>query len=354
MIVRNNMMHNQLPRVKFLLALILLATLVACAAPPAKRRILYPPLPDQPRVEWLGTFHDERDFEKTGARKVLASLTGDSPVEAFDGPISVAANNQGLILVSDLYMQTIIGVDIPGTDIFPVTKQRLFRNNLGIVVDRQDRIYVADGKARKVFVHSPAGEPLYAIGDENVFGKPAYLAINHASSRLYVSDPLQHKVKAFTLEGKLLFEFGGIGGNPGQFNAPQGVALDPAGNVFVADMLNSRIQVFTADGQYVRNFGERGTARTQFEMPKALAFDSEGHLYVIDSRRPNFRIFNPDGQLLLEVGSSRRDDTSKLALGLPTAIFIDANDRIYIADLMNRRIAVWQYLSARYLKDHPL
>lgn len=348
------MMKNFPLYLKYSLLLSLFVMLAACAAPPVKRRILYPPLPDQPRVEWLGTFHDERDFEKKGARRVLAEIAGDAPAEAFDGPVGVAVNSQGVILVSDLYLQTIVGVDIPRTDIYPVSKEKSFRNNLGIVVDRQDRIFVADGKARKVFVLSPKGDPLYAIGDETVFGKPAYLAINHELGRLYVSDPLQHKVKAFALDGKFLFEFGGPGGDPGRFNVPQGIAIDKEGKLFVADMLNSRIQVFTADGQPLHNFGARGTGRNQFETPKALAFDSEGHLYVVDSRRPNYRIFNPDGQLLLEVGSNRRDDTSKLALGLPVAIHIDNNDRIVIADLMNRQIAVWQYLSRRYLKDHPL
>ena len=336
-----------------LLALILL-TALGCAPPPVKQRVLYPAPPATPRVEWLATIHSKNDFEKTQAQRAIAAITGEVATDRLQGPIGIAATNKGLVLVSDLYAQAIRGVDFEKKELTSFTKEQFFRNNLGVAVDSQDRVYVADGLHRKVFVFSVDGQPLMTIGGEDQFDKPAYLAVNSETRRLYVSDPLQHKIKVFSLDGQYLFDFGGPGGDPGKFNAPQGLAIDRQGQLYVADMLNARIQVFTADGTYLRNFGERGTLRSQFETPKGLAFDSEGHLYVIDSRRPNFRIFNPDGQLLLEVGGARRDEKSKLALGLSTAIYIDANDRIYIADLMNMSVAVWQYLSERYLRENPL
>jgi len=33
----------------------------------------------------------------------------------------------------------------------------------------------------------------------------------------------------------------------------------------------------------------------------------------------------------------------------PKAIYIDASDRIYIVDQLNKRLSVWQYLNADYL-----
>ena len=331
-----------------------LLTVFGCATQPApKQRVLYPAPPATPRVEWIATISSKNDFEKSASQKALEAITGEPTTDSLQGPIGIAATSKGIVLVSDLYAQAIRGIDFAQRDIFALTKEKFFRNNLGITVDRQDRIYVADGKHRKVMVFTAEGQPLSAIGGEDVFDKPAYLAINDDAQRLYVSDPLQHKVKVFALDGRFLFDFGGLGSDPGRFNALQGLTIDRDGQVYVADMLNARIQVFSADGAYLRNFGARGTLKSQFEAPKGVAFDSEGHLYVIDSRRPNFRIFNPDGQLLLEVGGGSRAETSKLALGLSTAIFIDANDRIYISDLMNMRVAVWQYLSPRYLKENP-
>lgn len=328
--------------------------LVSCAPPPAKTRYLYPAPPNLSRVEWIGTYSNENDFPREGVAKVLDAIAGQASAEGFDGPIGVAVNSKGLVLVSDLYLGKILGVDVERGDIFPFTIDLSFRNVLGLAIDGQDRVFVADGLARNVSVLSPSGKLLYLIGGEEVFGKPSYLAINNRLGRLYVSDVTEHIIKVFSLDGQLLFSFGGVGGDEGHFNAPQGIAIDRDGRVFVADMLNARIQVFDADGKYLYQFGQRGIGRVQFETPKALTFDSEGHLYVVDSRRGNFRIFQPDGVLLLEVGGGTREGRNPLGLTLPVAIHIDARDRIFVVDLMNRRLAHWQYLSERYLREKPL
>ena len=39
---------------------------------------------------------------------------------------------------------------------------------------------------------------------------------------------------------------------------------------------------------------------------------------------------------------------------IPQGISIDKNDRIYVADSLNRRVQVLQYLSQRYLSEHPI
>lgn len=338
-----------------LIAGLVLASMLGCSAPPApKRRYLYPAPPNQPRVEWIGTYVSENDFPKEGFAKFVRDVAGEADADRFDGPMGVAVNSKGLVLVSDLYLQTILGVDVERGDIFPLSAGLHFRNNLGIAVDRQDRIFVVDGLARNVTVLSPSGEAQYVIGGEEVFGKPTHVAVNDTLGRLYVTDVDENKIKVFTLDGQSLFSFGGPGSGEGAFNAPQGLAVDREGKVFVADMLNARIQVFDADGKFLYKFGGRGTGRNQFETPKGVAFDSEGHLYVIDSRRGSYRIFQPDGTLLLEVGGANRLGNNLLGLTLPTAIAIDGRDRIFVLDLMNRRMAHWQYLSARYLGDHPL
>ncbi len=322
--------------------------LFGCAAnPPVKQTIVFPPPPDKARLEWIGTFHSERDFEKSSKQKLVEAVAGEGEVDAFDGPFGVAVNVNGQILVSDLYHQVVKVMNMGNAEITPFGALR-FRNNLGITTDSQGRVYVADGKAQKIMVLSAEGEPLHAIGNGETLEKPAYLAVNNALGRLYVSDPKAYAVKVFSLEGEFLFEFGDKGGEDGQFNAPQGLAIDKDDQVYVADMLNARIQVFSAEGEFIRKFGSRGYLKRQFETPKDLAFDSEGHLYVVDSRRPNFRIFNPDGTLLLVVGGEKRTD-HRLGFALPVSVHVDEQDRVFIVDLMNRRVAVWQYLSAAYL-----
>ena len=61
---------------------------------------------------------------------------------------------------------------------------------------------------------------------------------------MYVADTKNHRVQVFTGDGTFLTEWGSLGIGPGQFSAPQGIAVDVAGRVYVADSYNDRIQVF--------------------------------------------------------------------------------------------------------------
>ena len=49
----------------------------------------------------------------------------------------------------------------------------------------------------------------------------------------------------------LITKWGSPGAANGQFDDPQSVATDPAGNVYVADTLNDRIQKFDANGAFL-------------------------------------------------------------------------------------------------------
>jgi sugar lactone lactonase YvrE len=321
---------------------LLVLCMFGCAVEPLPR-IVWPTPPEQERFEWVGTFKSEASFKKD------SSLIGEMAQrlgEKFKGPVGVAVNIDDRILVSDIYNQSILHLDLENKTITEFTKYQ-FRNNLGIATDQQGHVYVADGKTSEIVVFDKDGLLLFTIGGKEIFKKPSFLAVNDELGRLYVSDAKAHQIMVFSLDGELLFSFGEPGDGPGQFFAPQGLAFDSHGKLFVADMLNARIQVFSADGEYLRHFGERGNFPQQMENPKDLAFDSEDHLYLTDSRRPVFRVLDPDGTLLLVVGGGKRDD-HQLGFQLPVGIYVDRFDRVFITDLMNGRVTVWQALSKAY------
>ena len=327
--------------------LLLILFMAGCAAKPeTMEAFFYPPAPDEARLQWLGTIGNPSDLTFSKTKTFTEFLVGENTTPAFSGPMGVAATSNGQILVSNLYTRNIGKFGLEGETINSFTPT-VFQNNIGIAVDAQDRVFVADGKVNKVLVFSGSGEPLYAIGDAETFGKPVMLAVNNRLDRLYVSDALDHSIKVFSLDGEFLFSFGQRGQADGEFYAPQGLAINGEDRVYVADMLNARIQVFSSEGEFVDKFGERGQFPQQFENPKGLAFDSDGNLYVVDARRPNFRMFTPEGELLLQLGSNQRSAHIH-GFVMPVTISVDGDDRVLIGDFLTNRVTVWQYLSKKY------
>jgi len=68
---------------------------------------------------------------------------------------------------------------------------------------------------------------------------------------------------------------------------------------------------------------------------------SNGHIYVVDALFHLFQLFNEKGNFLLHVGGQGQGEGE---FWLPSGIFINDNDVIYVADSHNRRVQVFRYL----------
>jgi len=336
----------------FCLAMVLLL-LSGCSSAPTLPRLFWPPPPEQPRLEFIGAYSAVEDFPKTSGQRFAEKLTGQQIVPAFKTPFGIASNGKGTVYVSDIHDRNLRVIDMNAHTIEYFTKEFLFATPLGLAVDSWGNLYVADGAKGKVLVFGPGKQPLFTFGTPEVISKPAYLAINEKLGRIYVSDGDGHKVVVFDLQGQHLFSFGKKGSEDGELFSPQGLAIDRDGKVYVADMFNARIQIFDTEGKYLSKFGQRGDKLWQFDRPKSLAFDSEGHLYVLDSRKAAILIYATDGRLLLATGGGGAT-SHKMGFGMPASIFIDANDRIYVADSLAKRFSVWQFLSKDYLTKYPV
>ncbi len=138
-----------------------------------------------------------------------------------------------------------------------------------------------------------------------------------------------HVVVKFSPAGKVLMTLGkpGVAGATNDtFNRPSAVVTAPNGDIFVADghggESNARIMKFSKDGKFIKTWGRKGTAPGEFGQLHAIALDSGGRLYVGDRSNNRIQIFDQDGKYLTEWKQ----------FGRPSAVFIDANDTIYVAD----------------------
>jgi hypothetical protein len=89
---------------------------------------------------------------------------------------------------------------------------------------------------------------------------------------IYVLGTFNDAVFKYSPEGRFLNKFGGDGDGPGQFHAPQTIAVDGQGRVYVSDIKG--IQVFDPDGRYLDTFKVEGN------IAFGMAFNDKNELFV--------------------------------------------------------------------------
>jgi hypothetical protein len=128
-----------------------------------------------------------------------------------------------------------------------------------------------------------------------------------AKGNIYVTNvyPSQggFNVVKFSSRGKYLATIGAAGNGNGQFNDPEGIAIDSAGNIYVADSGNNRVEKFNKAGVYQSQFGSPGSGNGQFNFPVGIAFGAGGQIYVTDVGNNRVEEFDSKGSYLGQFGS---------------------------------------------------
>ncbi len=334
----------------------LISALVAagCATAPPKEelvRLVWPPPPLTARIEFVRSIISDEDLGKdtTFSQKLLNFLGGETPApNRIVEPMGLAISDDGnRLYVSDFAQLDVFVFDFPQKTFRKIAQDQKLARPVGIALDGQENLYVAEQEKKGVSVFDRQGKKLRFITDPSL-ERPAGIAIDRDRGKIYLADTghtksTDHTIKIFDMSGDLVGTIGkGKGDEPGRFLFPTYLALDDKGNLYVTDTLNSRVQMFDADGKYVKSFGQRGNAWGMFDKPKGVALDSFGNVYVADSGWSNVQIFNQKGQILLFFGG--RGPIPGM-LKNPTAIVIDKKNRIYVADYLNHRVEVYQLVN---------
>ncbi len=217
----------------------------------------------------------------------------------------------------------------------------------GLAIDDDDRLFVSDAKMRRVLVFNPKHEMESQITEG--LEDPVGLAIDTENRFLYVVDTQQDQVIVYDADTLKLLRRMGTGGKnhflttPGDFAAPEGVALDKDGNVYVTDTLNDRVEIFDADGNFISTFGKNGDGPGYFVRPKGIAIDGDGHIWVADEMQDRLQVFNSEGQLLTYIGMGHGDLPGQFRSLIGVAI--DKQNRVFTTEQLPGRLQVFQYVS---------
>ncbi|EEF63094.1 NHL repeat containing protein [Pedosphaera parvula] len=248
--------------------------------------------------------------------------------------------------------------------------QASFNQPSGIALDSDGNIYVSDYGSSTIRKVTQSGQVTTLAGMTGVTGSvnntgtnalffhPMGLAVDNATN-LYVADYGNHLIRKIT-PSNVVSTLAGVTGVPGsadglggQFNEPEAVAVDQAGNVYVADTGNAAIRMIMPGGSVTTLAGAAGFVGSAdasgtnalFHQPAGIGINSAGNLYVADYFNNTIRQISPAGVVTTLAGLSgtagSADGTNSSARFLgPQGVAVDSTGTVFIADTANSTIRV--------------
>ena len=164
---------------------------------------------------------------------------------------------------------------------------------------------------------------------------PRGIVLDPTGLDVYVADTNNHRIQKYTWNGVLLDQWGTQGGANGQFNGPEGLAVDQQGRLWVADTGNARIQVFSSAGQHLKTLTDVDTGGAilhSFQSPRDVEIDDFGNAWIVDSTRHQLMRTNYDGT---NGGVFSTQGTSANQLNAPMGLGIAPGNNVWVADTGN-------------------
>jgi DNA-binding beta-propeller fold protein YncE len=213
-----------------------------------------------------------------------------------------------------------------------------FQKPRAIAIDSRDRLYIVDMTAR-IQVFDSEGKFLQSWRTPvSKNGRPTGLSIDN-QGRLAVADTHYYRVLFYTSAGELLEEetIGGtMGHGEGEFGFLTDVVQDSSGNYYVAEYgQHDRIQKFSPEGKFLLQWGTHGEKPGQFRRPQSLWMDAQDRLWVADSCNHRIQVFDTQGELQFHWG---RQGDAIGELYYPYCLALDADGQVWVCEYGNHRI----------------
>lgn len=215
-----------------------------------------------------------------------------------------------------------------------------FYEPVGIAIDTNERLLVADKGNNRIQIFDLNGKIIKVFKtvyqDQPV--NPVDVVVNNEGNHIFVTGNANHRVMVYNMDGKLLHSWGGEGADKGMFRYPATVSVSSNDFLYVVDVLNTRVQVFDIRGKHLLDVGAWGVLPGQLFRPKGVAVDMSGQVYVSDSYTGVIQVFDSHHRFSHVLG----DEGDPKIFSTPTGIFVDSNRRLYVAEMFDNRVSVYQ------------
>jgi sugar lactone lactonase YvrE len=174
------------------------------------------------------------------------------------------------------------------------------------------------------------------------------------SGNLYIADRLSHRVRKVNAAGVIttIAGNGTPGSQPPLLSDPAGIAVDALGAVYIADAGLHRVLRLSPNGTLST---VAGTGTTQGELgdggsalaavlgaPSAVAVDNQGNIFIADSFNHRIRRVSAAGVITTVAGTGVRGGSgdggpaTAAQLNWPQGVCVDSDGNLFLADTSNR------------------
>jgi DNA-binding beta-propeller fold protein YncE len=289
---------------RILLAVLLVALLTGCAGRSFDYEpVFWPPLPDDPRIQFLTSINGSEDIGKQESKFSLL-VTGKTEQQrdvSIFKPYGVTVH-KGKIYVSDLAGRIAV-IDLDREQFEFLDGKRLvgLKKPIGVAFDNEDNLYVADTSREEILVYRSDGRFIQAIGKAPNF-KVADVVVD--GDRVYALDMGTSTIRVF--DRKNGREVRSIGNAQGEALLAMPTGFSMKKGIFgVTNIATANVVKVDRDGNYLTSFGKLGDGVADFTRPKGVAVDDERRVYVVDNGMQCVKIFNAENRLLLVFGNPR-------------------------------------------------
>ncbi|MEO6850573.1 MAG: hypothetical protein ABI203_04365, partial [Mucilaginibacter sp.] len=175
------------------------------------------------------------------------------------------------------------------------------------------------------------------------------------SGNVYVADYGNNKIRKITSAG-VMTTLAGSGtaaevdntGTAAQFNGPDGITYDGAGNLYVADAGGNKIRKIVIATGVVTTYAGSGTGgstngttllNSTFNGPAGLALDGSGNMYICDQGNNLIRMITSAGVVSTLAGSGTAGSLNGIGTSAqfnqPNDLDVDGSGNVYVADYGN-------------------
>lgn len=231
-------------------------------------------------------------------------------------------------------------------------------NQMYVADTRNNRVRKVDLKSKVITTIAGTGVAGYS-GDggpatEAQFSATYDLALDEKSSRLYIADLNNRRIRLVDLKTGIVRTIAGTGVQGVPQNGakaaesplvdPRAVVLDQQGNLYILSRRGNALRVVSKDG-IIRTLVGPGDVIPDLNGPKHLCVDLQGSVVIADTENHLIRKYSPrDGKLATIVGTGEKGDRIdpvdplKTQLNRPHGVSIDRSGALYISDSYNHRI----------------